>query len=335
MRSLYYFSKIALSMIIFMVAATQGFAQQARLVSGRVVDVADGTTIIGASVKVKSTGVGVTTDINGNFKVSAADNDVLVISYIGYITQQVPASEASGTIRLASDKRALNEVVVTALGITKQVKSLGYAVQTLTSAQLAGVPDPNLVNDMQGKVAGVQITNGSAGVGSTSRVVIRGENSFSGTNQPLFVVDGVPISNDTYFNDAVNNSSNQGTWAEVDWGNGAADVNPNDVESMSILKGPTAAALYGSRAANGAVVITTKKGKSKAGLSGVQFNSQTTIETIMRFPELQNQYGAGNGSVDYKYVNGGGSTENNIGNFGRAFDPNYMVVQFDSPEGPY
>ncbi|PTQ96541.1 TonB-linked SusC/RagA family outer membrane protein [Mucilaginibacter yixingensis] len=335
MRPIYSYFKIALSMIVFTIIATQSFAQQTRLIKGQVVDAADGTAIIGASVRVKGTRTGASADLNGNFQVTAHNGDVLVITYIGYVAQEVSVNSAPLTVRLAADKHALSEVVVTALGISKQSKSLGYAVQTLSASQVSNVPDPNLVNDLQGKLAGVQITNGSAGVGSTSRVVIRGENSFSGTNQPLFVVDGVPISNDTYFNDAVNNSSNQGTWAEVDWGNGASEVNPNDVESMSILKGPTAAALYGSRAANGAVVITTKKGKSKPGLAGIQFNSQTTIETVMRYPALQNQYGAGNGSVDYKYVNGAGSTENNIPNFGRAFDPNYLVVQFDSPEGPY
>lgn len=321
--------------MICLVMTTGLFAQQAKTVTGKVVDASDNSAIIGATVKVKGSKIGVVTDVNGEFKIQTKANGVLTIGYLGFISKEIPVSQIQGIISLSPDNKLLSEIVVTALGISKQSKALGYSVQALSAKQVASVPDPNLVNDLQGKIAGVQITNGSAGVGSTSRIVIRGENSFAGTNQPLFVVDGVPISNDTYFNDAINNSSNQGTWAEVDWGNGAADLNPNDVDKMTILKGAAAAALYGSRAANGAIVITTKKGHSKNGLVGVTFNSQTTIENVMHFPDLQNQYGAGNGSVDYKYVNGGGSTENNIANFGRAFDPNYLVVQFDSPQGPY
>ncbi len=335
MKTIYYYVKIAFPMIICLVVGTSVFAQQTKIITGKILDATDHSNIIGASIKVKGSNHGVSSDAKGNFKISVSPNATIVITYIGYATKELPASQIQETIFLSPDAKALSEVVVTALGISKQSKALGYAVQTLSAKQISSVPDPNLVNDLQGKIAGVQITNGSAGVGSTSRVVIRGENSFSGTNQPLFVVDGVPISNDTYFNDAINNSSNQGTWAEVDWGNGAADINPNDVEKMTILKGPTAAALYGSRAANGAIVITTKKGKSNNGLVGITFNTQTTLESVMRFPKLQNQYGAGNGNVEYKYVNGGGSTENNIANFGHAFDPNYLVVQFDSPQGPY
>jgi len=297
MKTIYYYVKIAFPMIICLVVGTSVFAQQTKIITGKILDATDHSNIIGASIKVKGSNHGVSSDAKGNFKISVSPNATIVITYIGYATKELPASQIQETIFLSPDAKALSEVVVTALGISKQSKALGYAVQTLSAKQISSVPDPNLVNDLQGKIAGVQITNGSAGVGSTSRVVIRGENSFSGTNQPLFVVDGVPISNDTYFNDAINNSSNQGTWAEVDWGNGAADINPNDVEKMTILKGPTAAALYGSRAANGAIVITTKKGKSNNGLVGITFNTQTTLESVMRFPKLQNQYGAGNGNV--------------------------------------
>lgn len=336
MKSLYQFSKFgAFLMMILSLNVTHAFAQRTKMVSGKVLDAKDKTSIIGATVKIKGTNYGTTTDVNGVFKIEAADNATLTVSYIGYVSQDVPVSKLNDPILLSEDGKVLSEVVVTALGISKESRSLGYAVQNLKAKDIANIPTPNFVNNLQGKLAGVQITNGSAGVGSTSRIVIRGENSFSGTNQPLFVVDGVPISNDTYFNDAIENSSGQGTWAEVDWGNGAADLNPNDVESTTVLKGPAAAALYGSRASNGAIVITTKKGSREKGASGISFNSQTTVESVLRFPALQNQYGAGNGVVDYQYINGGASTENNIPNFGRAFDPNYKVVQFDSPEGPY
>ncbi|MBU1759699.1 MAG: SusC/RagA family TonB-linked outer membrane protein [Bacteroidetes bacterium] len=336
MKSIYRFSKFVLFLLVcWLLNLSNSFAQQMKMVTGTVLDSKDRSSIIGASIKVKGTNLGTTTDVDGNFKLEAPENAILTISYIGYASIDIPGSKLISPILLVQDGKILSEVVVTALGISKESKSLGYAVQTLKAKEITNIPTPNFVNNLQGKLAGVQITNGSAGVGSTSRIVIRGENSFSGTNQPLFVVDGVPISNDTYFNDAINNSSGQGTWAEVDWGNGAADLNPNDVESTTVLKGPAAAALYGSRAANGAIVITTKKGKKEADLIGVSFNSQTTVESVLRFPALQNQYGAGNGVVDYQYINGGASTENNIPNFGRAFDPNLKVVQFDSPVGPY
>nr|MBC7613597.1 SusC/RagA family TonB-linked outer membrane protein [Pseudopedobacter sp.] len=336
MKSIYRFSKFVLFLLVcWLLNLSTSFAQQMKMITGTVLDSKDRSSIIGASIKVKGTNLGTTTDVNGNFKLEAPENAILTISYIGYASIDIPESKLISPILLIQDGKILSEVVVTALGISKESKSLGYAVQTLKAKEITNIPTPNFVNNLQGKLAGVQITNGSAGVGSTSRIVIRGENSFSGTNQPLFVVDGVPISNDTYFNDAINNSSGQGTWAEVDWGNGAADLNPNDVESTTVLKGPAAAALYGSRAANGAIVITTKKGKKEADLIGVSFNSQTTVESVLRFPALQNQYGAGNGVVDYQYINGGTSTENNIPNFGRAFDPNLKVVQFDSPVGPY
>ncbi|MBN9379570.1 MAG: SusC/RagA family TonB-linked outer membrane protein [Chitinophagaceae bacterium] len=312
-------------------------AQQVTI-TGKIIDAQDKTPIAGAGVQVKGSSNGVVTDQEGAFHISAPSNAILIISYVGYRTTEVRAGAETATIGLQRDTRALSEVVVTALGITRPAKSLGYAVQTVTNKELTNAPDPNLVNNLSGKIAGVTITNGGAGVGSTSRIVVRGENSFSGSNQPLFVVDGVPINNETYFNNAIENSSNQGTWAEVDWGNGAAEINPNDIQKITVLKGATAAALYGSRAANGAIVLTTKKGAGKG--MGISFNSNTTFETPLKLPRLQNQYGAGvnayplSGAPNtYAFVNGGGSNENNIPNWGLKFDPNVKVNQFDSPAG--
>lgn len=314
------------------------FAQQNQTITGKVIDGQDKSPIYGAVVTIKGAKSGVTADASGNFRISAPSTATLVVSFVGYTSQEVPAASSDLTIALERDTRSLNEVVVTALGITRQSKALGYAVQTLNSKQFSAVPDPNLINNLSGKVAGVYITNGGAGVGSTSRIVIRGENSFSGSNQPLFVVDGVPINNETYFNNAIENSSTQGTWAETDWGNGAAEVNPLDIEKITVLKGSTAAALYGSRAANGAIVLTTKKGAAANGLMGVSFNTNTSFETPLKLPRIQNQYGAGVNAYPltgapntYKYVNGAGSAENNIPNWGLKFDPNVNVVQFDGP----
>lgn len=323
------------------VKPTGAFAQstQTTRIKGVITDKDDKTPVHGAAVLIKNTNTGTTTDASGEFSINAAPNSVLIISNIGYETLTVPVNGKSNLeINLTKDNKALTEVVVTALGITRQAKSLGYAVQSVDRKQLTEAQDPNLINNISGKVAGVVITNGGAGVGSTSRIVVRGENSFNGTNQPLFVVDGVPINNETFFNDAIENSSGQGTWAEVDWGNGASEINPNDIANVTVLKGSTAAALYGSRAANGAVVITTQKGTSQKGLAGISFNSTTTFETPLKLPRLQNQYGAGVNAYPltgnpntYSYINGGASSENNIPNWGLKFDPNTKVVQFDSP----
>lgn len=310
------------------------------LLKGRILDKQEMIPIGGATISVLRNNTKTTSDNAGNFSINAPKNAKIEVSVIGYkIYSHIIASD-SLTVLLERDATQLTEVVVTALGISRQAKSLGYATQVLDNRQFNSAPDPNFVNNISGKVAGVQVTNGGAGVGSSARIVIRGETSFSGTNQPLFVVDGVPINNDTYFNNAIENSSNQGTWAEVDWGNGAAELNTNDIDKVTVLKGPAAAALYGTRASNGAIVLTTKKGKHQTGLTGVSFNSNTTFESPLKLPRIQNEYGAGvngyptSGTPNtYAYVNGAGSNENNIPNWGLKFDPNLKVAQFDSPAG--
>lgn len=317
------------------------FAQSIKTITGVVTSKEDNLPISGAAITLKNTKKGTVTDSKGNFNLTISGDGLLTISFIGYQTVTMPTEgKKFFEIFLQKDIKSLNEIVVTALGISKQAKAIGYAVQSVNRKQLTQAEDPNLINNLSGKVAGVVITNGGAGVGSTSRIIVRGENSFNGSNQPLFVVDGVPINNETYFNDAIENSSNQGTWAEVDWGNGAAEINPNDISKVTVLKGSTAAALYGSRATNGAVVLTTQKGMQEKGLIGVSFNSTTTFETPLKLPRLQNEYGAGvNGYPlsgapnSYYFANGGGSSENNIPNWGLRFDPNLKVIQFDSPAG--
>jgi TonB-linked SusC/RagA family outer membrane protein len=332
---LHYYKRIVFIsfFLIALLFSASAFAQQTTI-TGIIKDAQDQSLISGVSVRVKGTNNGTITGENGEFALEVNPNDTLDVTYIGYNNQQIALNGRTHlTIALAKSTQGLNELVVTALGITKQERAVGYAVQSIGSKQITEAPDPNLVNDLDGKVAGVEITNGGAGVGSTSRIVIRGENSFSGTNQPLFVVDGVPIDNETYFNDAIENSSNQGTWAEVDYGNGAAEINPNDISKITVLKGATAAALYGSRAANGAVILTTKQGTHEDGMLGVSFNSETSIQTPLKLPHLQNEYGAGNGNTPYMYVNGAQSFENNIPNYGLKFSPTTLVDQFNSPAG--
>lgn len=323
---------VVLILLTNLLSSSSVFSQQT--IQGKIVDRQDQQPIADATVSIKGQSTNAITDKSGNFSIGANTNQTLLVSAVGYRLKSFIIKSADFvTIELDKDTVALNEVVVTALGITRTAKSIGYAVQTLSTKDFTKAQDPNLVNNLDGKIAGVQITNGGAGVGSTSRIVIRGENSFNGTNQPLFVVDGVPINNETFFNNAIENSSNQGTWAEVDWGNGAAEINPNDIAKITVLKGGTAAALYGSRAANGVVLLTTKKATTGKGEIGVSFNSTTTFETPLKLPRLQNEYGAGNGNQDYMFVDGGQSFENNIPNYGHKFDPNYLVVQFDSPAG--
>ncbi len=320
-------------LLLLLLAGSSAFGQ----ITGKIVDARDKNPVIGAAVTVKGTSEGTSTDAEGNFKLAAANgSSTLVIHAINFTAQEVAvAGRSTLIIELTGDTKELAEVVVTALGVSRQSRSLGYAVQTLDTKQITAVQDPNLVNNFAGKVAGVQITNGGAGVGSTSRIVIRGENSFSSTNQPLFVVDGVPINNDTYFNNAVGNSSGRGTWAEVDWGNGAAEINPNDIDQVTVLKGGAAAALYGSRAANGAIVLTTKRGAGDPGAVNVTFNSTNLFSTPLRLPAIQGEYGAGNGTTPYQFVDGTKGFENNIPNYGPHFDPNLLVPQFNSPAGTY
>jgi len=266
-------------------------------VTGRIVNASDKTPIAGASILIKGTGSGTLSDVDGKFTFStvATSTSTLVVNFIGFQSQEVPIDgRADLIIELAEDTHALNEIVVTALGVSKQAKSLGYVTQTVSNQSITNSQDANLVNNLQGKVAGVTITNGGAGVGSTSRIVIRGVNSFSSSSQPLFVVDGVPINNETIFNNTINNNptSNTGVWEEVDWGNGAAEFNAADAESITVLKSAAAAALYGIRAANGAIVITTKKSDaSEKGKWHGEISTQNTVNTPLVMPKIQNQYG--------------------------------------------
>lgn len=304
-------------------------------ITGKITDANDSSPISGVNIVVKGSGTGTISGSDGRFSLQAKSGDILEVSFVGYKREQVTiADQTEVTIALTEDATSLNEVVVTALGLKKEYKSLGYVTQSVTNQQITNSQDPNLINNLQGKVAGLTITNGGAGVGSTSRIVIRGVNSFNSSSQPLFVVDGVPINNETIFNNSVNNSANTGTWAEVDWGNGAAEFNAADAENITVLKSAAAAALYGTRAASGAIIITTKKADGDKGRMHVDFTSQNSLNTPLVMPRIQNQYGAGangNPPPPYAYVNGAGSTENNIPNYGPAFSPTTLVNQFDSP----
>ena len=290
-----------------MLLCTQLQAQ--RSLSGTVQDISDGSPIVGATVVLKGTTTGAYTNEEGKFTISAPDNaTTLVISYIGFKTEEIEiGDQTTFNIRMSTEVTAVDEVVITALGVAREKKALGYAVQEIEGQQLLEAKETNLVDALAGKVAGVQITSSSGAVGASSRIVIRGASSLLGNNQPLFIVDGIPLDNE-YFSSSPRNNTNEpanGTrkgdeeQGGADFGNAIQDLNPDDIESMNVLKGPTAVALYGSRAQNGAIIITTKSGKSRKGL-GISLSSTYSVQSPLRLPDFQNQYGQGGyGLVDY------------------------------------
>ncbi|MDP2413519.1 SusC/RagA family TonB-linked outer membrane protein [Daejeonella sp.] len=258
-------------------------------IRGKVVD-SKGETLPGVSVRVKGTAVGTTTDAQGNFVLNAPDNGTLVFSYIGYISQEVTVNSRSTiNVTMVEDSQMLGEVVVTALGIERSSKSLNYAAQTVKTADLNQAKETNLINSLAGKVAGVTITKNATGPGSSSNVVLRGQRSVFGSNQPLYVIDGVPMDNTS------REVGTGGTHGSRDGGDGIGMLNSDDIESMTILKGASAAALYGSAGQNGAIIITTKRGKS--GKITVDYTGNTTVDRPFILPEVQAEYGQGAGGV--------------------------------------
>src|SRR5450759_2926088 len=263
--------------------------------------------IPGVTVTIKGTTIGAITDLNGKFSLVAPQNaTTLVFSYIGMKRQEIQISGRTVIDgNMEPDLLGLDEVVVTALGISREKKALGYSVQDLGGDKIEKTKVSNIVNAFQGKLSGVQITNSDGGVASGVRVLIRGVNSISadGNNQPLFIVDGVPINNSI---------TDRGSYGGRDYGNAASDINPSDVENISVLKGESAAALYGSRAVNGVILITTKSGKSRVGQTGLGVTLEENVmwENPLILPKYQNLYGqgssdgAGLGQYAFSYKDG-------------------------------
>lgn len=272
--------------ILFLLCAFTAIAQEKKSVSGTVLD-EKGSPLIGVSVQEKGTTHGTLTDAEGKFELQVAPAATLIISYIGYQRQEVPAAGSPFNIRLATDATGLNEVVVTAMGIKRETRALGYAMSTVSSKEIVQAGSPNFASALYGKAAGVKVVTAPGGAASGVSVQVRGVSSINLSTQPLYVVDGVPIRN---FNDPTTNSF--GTTNNRIDGNGVLDINPEDIESMSILKGASASALYGSEATNGVVVITTKKGSASRGL-GVDVNYTYTLEQLANGLEYQNEYGPG------------------------------------------
>jgi len=266
---------------------------QAQTVTGTITDAVDGTPLPGVNVIVKGTKNGVSSDFDGNYSIDLKNGSVLMFSYMGYKSQDVTVNGKSVlNVALEQSAEALNEVVVTALGIKREKKSLGYAVQEIDGSTLLEARESNIANALAGKVSGVQIIKGSNGPASSSKIVLRGNTSLTGDNQPLIVVDGIPMDN---FTGAANNDY----WnPSQDMGNGLGDLNPENIASMTVLKGASAAALYGARAGNGVILITTKTGKKTDGL-GITYSTTFGFESIGSSPELQKTFGQGaNGIYD-------------------------------------
>ena len=270
-------------LLLVMLFLVSGFAFAQQTISGLVTDEA-GVPLPGATVVVDQTNDGTTTDFDGNYSISASDGQSISISFVGYQTLSIVVGDgADYNVSLKPDS-LLDEVVVTALGLSREKKSLGYSVSEIGGDNINTVKDHNIASSLTGKIAGVNITQ-SGSIGSGSRITIRGNNSIGGNTQALIVVDGVPINADGI-------DSGGSVYNSQVSGGGITDINPNDVESISVLKGPNAAALYGSRAGNGVILITTKKG-SKSDRLGVTLNTNITFDNPMFLPEYQNQYGQG------------------------------------------
>lgn len=313
--------RIHLFLLALAIGVIQG-AAQVTTVRGIVTTEEDGEPVIGASVIVKGTALGTVTDVNGRFELSGLPPSAtrLLISYISLMAKEV-AIAPQVSVTLKSDTHLLDEVVVTALGISREKKALGYTAQEVKQDALVQGKDNNLLNSLSGKIAGVRITNTQGDVGS-SRIVIRGETSIAGENQPLFVVDGIPVDNSQL------NARSSGR----DFKNAIADLNPEDIKTLTVLKGPNAAALYGARAAHGAIVITTKGGDKRQKGIGITLHSSTQVSFVATLPEFQNLFGQGAGGR-FSYVDGKGAGVNDgvDESWGPRLDIGLLIPQFDSP----
>ncbi|MDH5400654.1 MAG: TonB-dependent receptor plug domain-containing protein, partial [Cyclobacteriaceae bacterium] len=314
--------KLIQVILAFLLGIGFAYAQDVS-VSGKVSD-ENGDALVGASVVIEGTSQGTVTDIEGNYSLSAPSSANLKFSFVGYVDQVVSiGSRTVINIQMALDVTELSEVVVTAFGVEREKKALGYSVTEVEGDDFTEAREINIANALTGKVAGVNVSNMATGPAGSSRVVIRGNASLSGNNQPLYVVNGIPMNNDNF--------GNAGMWGGSDEGDGTASINPDDIETITVLKGATAAALYGSRASNGVILITTKKGTKGQGI-GVEFNTNYVFEEVMDLTDYQQEYGTGYtdppATPEDAYDWGGGSS------WGGKLDGS-MVYQADGVQRPY
>ncbi|MBL7137955.1 MAG: TonB-dependent receptor plug domain-containing protein, partial [Bacteroidales bacterium] len=315
--------KFMMILALLLFVGLQGVLAQTRIITGTVTSSDDGSSIPGVTVLVKGTTIGTTTDLDGKYTLTLPTKyNTLIFSYVGMKTQEITLGE-SNTINLAMESDVLNmdEVVVTAIGIPRETKALSYSVQEVSGDDIAKSGSVDFINALQGKVSDVQITSSSGAAGASSYITIRGVQSLTQNNQPLFVIDGVPI----------NNSGGQYGVDGVATSNRAIDINPDDIASINVLKGGAATALYGLRAASGAIIITTKKGKATTGRKiSVNFNTSVTFNKISQVIELQDQYAQGWGG---QWVGGNSFTWGpRIDTCSYYVDPNYKWRTFN-PDG--
>lgn len=302
---------------------TESIQQNSWKISGAIVDI-QGEPLIGASVQVKNTTKGTVSDFDGKFTIEMSPNSILVVKFLGFVTQEIRVTSPKIlNIVLEEEVNLLNEVAVTALGIKREKKALGYSVGEVKGEELEKAKETNVINALAGKIPGLVISQTAGGPSGSSRVIIRGNTELTGNNQPLYVVDGVPLDN-TNFGSADTNGG-------YDLGDGISSINPDDIETMSVLKGPAASALYGSRASHGVILITTKKagGKKKVG---IEFNSTTTLEhQLTKYNDLQTTYGQGTEGR----INGIDDKHSSSRNWGPKIDEGLYITYFDGVQRPY
>jgi len=280
--------RILLLLVVLLAVGVEAALAQARKVSGKVLDEKN-QGLPGAGILIKGTQAGTVTDIDGNFQLDVPQgSNTLVIQSVGYITQEVSVGGGSLTIKMQPTSRELTGTVVTALAVRREKRDIGYSATTLTSDDLNSGNNVSPLSAIQGKTAGVNITSTTGGPGGSTRVVLRGEKSIGGNNNALIVIDGVPMNNSS-------RDLGRDERSQIDFGNRGNDVNPEDIESITVLKGPAAAALYGSQAANGAIMITTKSGKGRKanGKTSVTYQTSYTLSNVLKLPDFQNEYGQG------------------------------------------
>ena len=325
--------KLLKLMFVFCLVSMQSMQAQTT-VTGTVTDSNSGVPLAGANIIEKGTSNGVSTDFDGNYSISVSDaSAILVVSYIGYTNQEITINSQSViNVALVEDASQLDEIVVTALGISREKKSLGYSVTQIDGESVSLAKEVNVASSLAGKVAGVVVSKSTSGPGGGTRIVIRGNGSINGNNQPLYVVDGVPIDNSGISN------AGSGEFTVNDLGTGISDINSDDIESMSILKGPNAAALYGSRAANGVIIITTKKGTLGKGL-GISITSNASFDSPLVLPKYQNEYGRGTDGafpnvIPSDPLNTQVNTVTGAGSWGPKFDGSSQLA-FNGQMRPY
>ncbi|HZE84646.1 MAG TPA: TonB-dependent receptor plug domain-containing protein, partial [Puia sp.] len=338
-RKLLFAPLFCLSLLSFCFAQAQNVD-----VTGQVKD-ESGNPVQGAVVAVKGSKKATTTNDNGSFSINVAKGATLVISHVGFGSREMLADGSALSIILSNQSKELSEVVVTALGIKKEKKALSYSVSEVKGSDLTEARSVNIANSLEGKVAGLNIASTATGSGGSTRIIIRGNGSLSANNQPLIVVDGIPMNNDN-INQQVNamqgGASSVGMWGGTDQGDGISSLNPDEIESISVLKGGTAAALYGSRASNGAILVTTKSGsKNKNDAIGLEFNSNFVAESLLykKFDDYQYVYGLGDINPLVDPLRGqkptvGDPNQGQTNSFGAKLDGS-SVVQYDGVSRPY